>query len=242
MVTRKFVIRIIGAILLCPIVSYLIFNYYNNEYNEESETVENDNPIISFYEVYGLSEDIPFEVKVSIPKIEGFIPVDSLDYENYPLNIVGVTDNEQNKKVIMDELVKLNTLPKNSFFCWTKWKEEYRPNKKKYYYLYLLKKYKKELRIKNEEILEAEVRFNEFQNMYKILFKFNESGKYKWMKITSKAAKNNNDCIAMVVDFEVYYCPIVMSPIKSGVFSMLLDDKDETIKIADRINELKKIR
>lgn len=238
----NFLKRIIGVAIPCLFLYYLTFKIYKDESElnkDEIENIDSDNSIISFYEVYGIAEELPNQLIESIPKIDGYIPIASLDNSNYPQNIIGVTDNEHNKKVIIDELAKLNSLPKNSFFCWTKWKQEYLLGNNNYYYLYLLKKYRRDLVINNREIKNAEVRFNEYSNMYEIQLTFNESGKYKWSEITKKAAKNNNDCIAMVVDSQIYNCPNVMTPMNRGVALILIKEKNDAEKIVSQIYEIK---
>lgn len=201
-----------------------------------------NNEVISFHEVYKPSDEKLIRVLESIPEIDGFIPtINSLDFQNFLQNgIVGVTDKEEKKQGIISELSKMKSIPENSFFCWSKKKQENGIPDEGYYYLYLLKNIDKGSKIENDEIMKAEVQFNKYVNESEISIKFNESGTKKWSKMTEKAAMNNNDFIAMVIDFEVYSCPSVMTPINSGEVLILgFDSKYEAAKIVERIEAMK---
>lgn len=199
-----------------------------------------NNEVISFYEVYRLSDEKLIRVLKAIPEIEGFIPIYHLDDQNYQQNVVGVTDKEEKKQGILNKLEKMDSKPEKSFFCWSKRKQENGIADEGFYYLYLLKNIDEESKIKNDEIIKAEVLFNKYSNTPEIRITFNESGKEKWFKMTEKAAGNNHDFIAMVIDFEVYFCPSVMTPIYGGVAPISgFQDKNEAEKIVERIEAMK---
>jgi hypothetical protein len=211
--------------------------------NKEGVSEINDSEsssIVSFHEVYRLSDKKLIQVLKAIPEIDGFIPIYVLDYQNYPQNVAGVTDREENKKRIMDELTKIDSILENSFFCWSKKKQQNRITNEELYHLYLLKKLDEESRIENDEISKAEVAFNEFANEPEIRIRFNKSGAAKWSKMTEKAALDNNGFIAIVVDSEVYSCPYMVTPIYSGEVAFFgFDDKYEAEKIVGRIKAMK---
>lgn len=192
--------------------------------------------VVSFHEVYRSYDEVFWNTVEIIPKIDGFIPIYELDFQNYPPNVVGVTDNEEKKKSIIKELMKIDSIPENSFFCWSKNKIENLRTNETFYQLYLLKEVREELRILNSEIRTSEVQFHQQANQYIIYIKFNESGTEKWTKLTKRAAFNANDFIAIVIDSQVYSIPMVMDPIYSGE-SMIFgfDSEKEATKMVERI-------
>ncbi len=234
---------LIGLAILCILVGCGIPKDDKKEaprIEAVSKIMEGDNDIISFHETYRFSDQPFVRLIESIPEIDGFTPINVLDYQNYPQNVVGVTDKENNKEEILNELVRLESLPENSFFCWSKWKQENEITHKHFYYLYLLKEMNKKLKIRSEDILKAEVNFNKSTNETAIRIKFNDAGTEKWSEITEKAAFNNRNHLAVVVDSEVYFCPTIMSPIYSGDAVILgFEDENEAKKIAARINSEK---
>lgn len=239
--------RFIWVAILCFLVGCGISKDNKKELQSTKEVSEKigheNNEVISFYEVYRLSDEKLIHVLESIPEIDGFIPISGLDYQNYQQNVVGVTDKEEKKQEIMGRLMKMVSIPENSFFCWSKRKQENGIDNESFYYLYLLKIIDKELKIENDEIKNAEVLLNKYSNEPELRIKFNESGTGKWSKMTQKAASNNNDFIAMVIDSEVYSCPSVMTPIHSGTTSILgFNNKNEAEKIVGRIEAMKNIK
>ena len=180
-------------------------------------------------------------MNITVKDVDGFIPIYDLDYQNYyPQNVVGVTDKEEKKQGIIDKLMKMDSVPENSFFCWSKRKEKDGITYEGFYHLYLLKDIDKESKIGNDEIMKAEVLFNKYINEPEIKIKFNESGSKKWSRMTEKAAKNNKNFIALVIDFEVYSCPSVITPINGGeTFISGFNNKNEAEKIVERIEAMK---
>lgn len=235
----KFVKRIIWVSVFSILLGCGVSKQSDNEDQISSkidETPSDDSTVISFHEVYKLADEKLLQVVESIPEIEGFTPIYALNYQYYPHTVIGVTNESEYKNRIVGELMKLDSLPENSFFCWSKGRQENRVTTEAFYHLYLLKDLEKESEIVNEEISKATVELNEFSNELEIRIMFNESGREKWGKMTEKAARNR-DYIAIVIDDEVYSCPFVMDPIYSGESSISgFGNRAEAEKIVERIN------
>ena len=67
-----------------------------------------------------------------------------------------------------------------------------------------------------EVITDASTEFGSFNGMPKVSMRMNDKGAREWANITEEAANNGNQCIAIVLDDQVYTYPRVNGRINGG--------------------------
>lgn len=205
---------------------------------QNSNSQENNNGSefqLHIYEVLRHSDPVFAQILEKLPPIHGFKQIIELDYQNYPDNIAGVTDDPILKSSILEQVNIILNDSLNIKPLWSKYEIENRIANEIFYQLYFLKINKQILEISSDDISEHRPEKSSFNGQSQLLLQINDEKAKKWNQMTTKAAVNNNGYLAFVIEDEVYSSVSVLEPIVGNKVAIPFKDLNEAQSISNTI-------
>ncbi len=190
---------------------------------------------LDFWLAYRIDDDEFRTVDFSSIDIEGFRLTIPNAYQVYPISVFGVCEDESMLDNITLKLQKgVKGLPKSKWI-WSKNKTDAH---KRVFFLYLVKTNgEDDAPLTEENISQSNISNNEYTGEPMVNIAFDHRGAKIWADMTTKAAQDNNRCIAMVYNDRVWSCPRVNKPIYSGRSALVGDFKEEqALEISNSLN------
>lgn len=189
---------------------------------------------LELWETYRVNDPKISEALLAMPEIEGFFDFRQADLGYFPLEMLGLCDDESLLQAIEDTLgIKLSDIP-NLKLMWSYEMEKLYGEEKGYQLFLINTSGLPEAKVNDTHITEATAEPDPYSMEPQILFSMNKEGAKIWRELTRQAANNNNRSIAIVINDEVYSVPRVMSEIPggkcaiSGAFSLVKADEIAT--------------
>jgi len=234
--------------LLIILFALIQFGCNNAQSNESDSAILNENlePVeLTLYEVF-TAKDVAFSnLQNSLPAIEGFNPMPKTGQGTHLENIFGITKIEPSKAKIIAGIKEYLGSNASIIPMWSKYKiASSNPS----FHLYLLKETKNVLSMGASGIVSNTVQANQYTgspqaNPYtgspELQLKLNDALAKDWNALTKKVAAAGNGYLAIVIEGQVYSCPLVREPITGNNLSIVFDKLEEAKTISARLKVLK---